>query len=123
MYKIVKPYFHHQDARGSIAGIINSGKWEEINFITSEKDAIRGGHYHKVTEELFFIFKGIIKVTFEKIVDGKKTGEQEFHHFSGGDIFIVYPNVCHTFEILEDSSWINVLSKRIDKTDSDFYKV
>ena len=123
MYKVIESYFHHQDPRGSITGIINTGKWEELNYITSVKNTVRGGHYHKETEELFFIFKGIVKISFEKVVNDKRSGQIEVRHFNAGDAFIVLPNVCHTFEVLEDSTWINVLSKKIDKAIPDFYKV
>jgi len=123
MYKVVNSYFYHQDPRGSITGIINTGLWGELNYITSVKNTIRGGHYHKETEELFFIFKGIIKTTFEKVHDNKKTGEAEVRHFNAGDAFLVSCNVCHTFEVLEDSVWINVLSKKIDTAQPDFYKI
>jgi len=122
MYKVITPYFQHQDARGSITGIINSGKWEEINYITSVKSTVRGGHYHKETEEMFYIFNGVIQVTFEKIVNDKKSGEIETRSFKSGDSFVIYPFTLHTFEMLEDSSWINMLSKKMDEKAQDFYK-
>lgn len=123
MYKVITAYFHHQDPRGSITGIINSGQWEELNYITSVKNTIRGNHYHKTTTELFIILSGIIKVTFERIENDKATSEFEIKHFKSRDAFIVNPNTSHTFEILEDSSWINVLSKKIDPKNPDFYKL
>ncbi|MBS4759498.1 MAG: cupin domain-containing protein [Clostridium sp.] len=116
MYKVLESYFCHKDERGSIKGIINSGNWQEINYITSKKGCIRGGHYHKKTTELFYILKGSIKAVFEK-----EEQKQECK-FSCGDIFLIEPETFHTFEMLEDSEWINMLSIRMDNNSPDIYK-
>ncbi len=105
--KKVSSYQLFEDERGKINGIINSGCWREINLIESKKGAVRGGHYHKTTEELFYILGGEIKVV---IVDmhGKVICEFTAHQ---GDIFIIEPYEAHTFTALSDCTWLNALSE------------
>ena len=69
LYQRIPVYFTHSDPRGAITGLLNFGSWKEMNFITSIADTVRGRHYHKETEECFFILSGRIKVTFRKPID------------------------------------------------------
>ena len=116
MIKILKPYFNFKDERGLITGIIQEGNWKEINIITSKKGSRRGDHYHKKSIELFIILSGKIRVHLSLIGNKEYTSKIVF---TAGDVFIVNPMTTHTFEILEDSKWINALD-RIEK--DDFYK-
>ena len=121
LYRRFEHYFEHSDLRGSIKGLINSGTWCEVNLINSDAGAVRGGHYHKVTEECFIIISGRILVKFRKPVGGSPDITTEMI-FKVGDVFIVNPLVEHTFEILEKAQWINLLSVSMDSEHSDFYK-
>jgi len=97
------PSFYSYDDRGFIRGIVQSNNiiWKEINYIESRADVVRGNHYHKVTLEGFYIISGKILVT----LNGKDFIAE------GGDSFYVEPGVVHAFTVLEDSRWINFLSK------------
>jgi dTDP-4-dehydrorhamnose 3,5-epimerase-like enzyme len=120
MYEKLESYFSHEDSRGSILGVLNSGNWKELNFISSQAGTVRGGHYHKQTKECFFVISGLIEVTFSI-----PTEEQffcEVKTFSAGDAFLVSEFVQHTFRVINDSKWINLLSKPIDKKNPDFFK-
>ena len=73
MIDFINSYFNHQDEKGSIVGLVNFGQWEELNIIESLKDAVRGGHYHLKTSELFiyiFIFLcldySIVLITYSR---------------------------------------------------------
>ena len=79
----------------------------------------RGGHYHKETKELFFFIEGEIKITIEHL---KKKQKQELTVHKG-DILMVEPFEVHTFEIIKDAKWINILSVPMDKKDPDFHYV
>ena len=116
---LVSPYFYFIDERGRFIGINQSGKWEEINFVESLKSCVRGNHYHKKTREGFYIVKGKIKV---KLIDLADNSEKDFI-VESGDIFTVGPNILHTFEILEDSKWINFLSKKMGDTVRDIHRI
>lgn len=115
---LISPYFCFHDERGKMIGICNLKKWKEINYFSSQKGAIRGNHYHKRTLEGFFIIKGKIKVTLTNVVSGVR---KKFL-VDGEDIFLIKPGILHTFEVIENSSWINFLSRKVDQNDKDFYK-
>lgn len=114
--KLLNPYMAKEDPRGTFTGIINSGTWEEINLITSEAGSVRGGHYHKLTSELFLILNGEIEVEVSK-----ERSAKELHLVRGGSIFLIEPYEVHMFRCLTNSSWINVLSKRMDELSMDFH--
>jgi quercetin dioxygenase-like cupin family protein len=114
----LKPYKQMSDPRGTFLGIINSGHWEEMNYIETDAGQIRGGHYHKKIQELFFILEGEMEIQIDA-TDGRK-----LHSLTArkGHILIVQPLEVHTFKCLTHCQWINVLSKRIDDADPDFFK-
>jgi quercetin dioxygenase-like cupin family protein len=116
---ILEPYRQFSDSRGQMLGVINDGKWEEINYIETAAGCVRGGHYHRNTRELFLIISGTIKVRIRP-VNGRKIKE---HTFYGGDIFVIEPGEVHWFETISNCSWINVLSKRFSASAPDLVPV
>jgi len=112
------PYFYFSDDRGTLFGITQGHEWNEVNYIESKKGSIRGNHYHKETVECFFIIDGKIRVTLIDLI----TNSKKVFTVGPRSIFIVKPNTLHTFEVLEDSKWINMLSKPI-KSEKDFYRL
>lgn len=120
MFERVPSYFEHQDDRGKLVGIINEGDWKESNYITSIKGTVRGNHYHKETTELFFIITGEIKVSLECVSD--RSNKQEFIA-KAGDIFKILPGSLHTFEVIEDSAWINFLDCKINQSAPDIHRL
>lgn len=121
LYRQIEHYFEHTDPRGTIVGLLNTGIWREVNLIASDAGAIRGGHYHKQTEECFLILSGSIRVKFRKPAEFGQDIKEEVL-FQAGDVFIVHPLVEHIFEVLERASWINLLSIPMDAENPDFYK-
>ncbi len=115
---LIKPYFNFVDERGQIIGISQDRKWLEINYLESKKGCVRGGHYHQKTKEAFYFIKGKIKISFKNIKSGKT---REFIA-EGGDISEIPVYTMHNFEILEDTSWINMLSIPMKGEDKDFHK-
>lgn len=116
---LINPYFYFKDGRGSLLGIFQNRRFEELNYIESKKGSERGNHYHKKTKETFFIIEGKIKV---RLVD-MKTGLKKEFIAEGGDIFMIRPNTAHTFYVLKDSKWINMLSKSMVEGSKDMYKL
>ena len=122
MIKLLNSYFNSNDKRGEFIGINNKYKWEEINFINSKKESIRGGHYHKETLELFFIISGKIEITYKKVISYNRYGQTERIIVSKNDIFIIEKNTYHEFYMIEESSWINALTKKHNIENPDFFK-
>lgn len=108
--KIFESYKQFTDNRGLFFGIVNSGLWEEVNYIETHSGQVRGGHYHKETRELFFIIDGEIDVTIQNLRDNNLA-----HIIAKkGSLFVIDPFEIHTFKCKTDCKWLNILSKRID---------
>ena len=96
MIKILKPDFVFEDERGSLVQLVRDG-YKQINVVTSKAGVERGRHYHALNREGFYVVEGAFTVEAKL---GEKT---EFFNFKKGDMFIIEPNVIHTFEYVEDS--------------------
>ena len=118
LVEFLEKYTIHEDTRGSFLGIINKYTWGEINFIQTRAGVERGNHYHRYTKELFYILTGEIQVDVKNIVDKAE------HHFRATPhmAFIVDPYEIHTFTTIKDSTWLNMLSHRLDERSPDFFK-
>lgn len=123
MIKMIDRYFTYKDERGSLEGIINFGEWKELNIIESCSDTIRGNHYHKNTSELFIILDGEIKVITQKVINEELVRKPSEKIVKAGDAFIVEPMINHTFYIIKNSRWINVLSNPLDKHNPDLHRI
>jgi dTDP-4-dehydrorhamnose 3,5-epimerase-like enzyme len=117
--EFLQKYTIHEDPRGSFFGIINKYTWGEINFIHTKAGVERGNHYHRYTKELFYILSGEIQIDVRNIVT------QDEQHFRAKPhmVFIIDPYEVHTFTTIEDSTWLNMLSHRMDENNPDFFKV
>ncbi|MGV8130106.1 MAG: cupin domain-containing protein [Methanolinea sp.] len=122
MLKFINRYFIHSDSRGSIQGLINSGTWKEINLISSDKEILRGNHYHKNTLELFIILEGEIEVRTQKVGENILEGEPSVFHVKSGDVFLIEPMINHIFIPHTYSRWLNVLSECVDVENPDFHR-
>ena len=103
MIQFIDSYFQNKDKRGNIFGIINRLNWKEINFISSQKGSIRGGHYHKKTVELFFIIEGQIEIKVGKINQEGDIAEEMKYTVKANDIFIIEPFTIHEFKVIDNS--------------------
>jgi len=117
--EFLEKYVINEDPRGSFQGIINKYTWGEINHIFTKKDVVRGNHYHRYTKELFYILSGRIQIDVRHLVT------KEEHNFiaEAHTAFIIDPYELHKFTTLEDSTWLNMLSHRLDEENPDFFKV
>jgi len=122
MIIFLKNYAHKEDSRGIMKGLVNQGKWEELNFFSTFAGQIRGNHYHKKTDELFIILKGKIEIEWYKVdLRGEKIHDLNKITVKMGDVFIIKRNTRHIFNIIEDSEWINGLSQKMDIKAPDIY--
>lgn len=117
--KIFESYKKNKSDRGLFMGIINFGNWEEVNYIETEPNQVRGNHYHKYASEVFFILEGEIDVKVTNINgDLIKSFEAK-----KGSIFLIEPFEAHTFVCKSSCKWINIMSKRMDDNLCDIHKV
>lgn len=111
LIKITTPDFVFNDNRGSLVQLVHSG-YKQINSVFTKKDAVRGNfHYHKNTDETFFVVSGKVKVT--AYYKGKKQDKT----FSCSDMFIIEKNIRHTFKYLEDTYLIVLYQNEVEAAD------
>lgn len=106
--KLLNPYFEFVDDRGTITGLAQQGTWKEVNTIFSKKGSRRGDHYHKKITEMFIILEGNIRLHLQSEQNKERVMTLIV---MPGDVFIIPPMVWHTFEVMEDSRWMNLLSE------------
>jgi len=101
--------------------VMTDGSWEEINYMTTKKGFVRGGHYHKETKEILFIIKGEVRVNYKQM---EKSREDQVGLANGeftlkrAEWCVFEPNTLHTIAAKEDTEWITLLSKKFDGTDT-----
>ena len=95
MYENLKPDFKFQDTRGQLIQLVHKD-YKQINILITKRGVIRGGHYHKISREAFYLISGSVDVAFSKFDIDKKT------HFEAGDFFEILPYTIHTMSFPED---------------------
>lgn len=103
LYKLLQPDFKHIDSRGGLIQLVNKG-YQQINYIFSVRDAVRGKHYHKLNNEAFYIIKGVVQVYLKDI----RSGVQDTIDVETGDMFLIPPYVLHTFRYIEDTELVSM---------------
>ena len=100
------PEFIHSDERGELKQMCSSG-WNQTNLISSKKNTIRGGHYHKNNNEMFFIINGSFELILEK-------DKQKYRfEISSNDMFIIHKEVKHSFKFIEDTMLLAFYDKGV----------
>lgn len=105
------PDFSFPDDRGVLVQLVHDG-YRQVNAVFTKKGAVRGNyHYHKQTDEVFFILEGCAEIT--AVLDGKKETAQ----FRSGDMFRIQANVRHNCRYLEDTYLVVLYSFPVDLPD------
>lgn len=110
LYEIIKTDFHHEDERGSLVQLVHKG-YKQVNVIKSKGGMVRGGHYHKLNREAFYVVSGSCEVCFTK------EGVKEKGIFSAHDFFEIGPYVGHTFNYLEDTVLVGLYDIGVEMPD------
>lgn len=99
MIKILTPFFSYEDERGLLVQLLEHGAGQ-INVVKSCAGCVRGGHYHKLNKELFYIIYGEVKLVL------KVNDKVETFCFHSGDMFEIMANVVHDFTYLQGTCLI-----------------
>ena len=110
MLTILTPDFQFEDDRGKLVQLAHEG-YEQINVLISRKGAFRGGHYHKVSYESFYVISGSVEIQVER--DGSKMTRL----LRDGDFFCIEPFVVHSMSFPENCTLIALYDKCIKSTD------
>ncbi len=93
----IEPDFTFHGPQGVLKQLVHEG-WKQVNVVDYVAGAKTGNHYHKYNRECFYVIRGSFVL---RLWNGEET---EQHVMKPGDLFVVLPNVFHSFEYLEDSS-------------------
>lgn len=100
--KIEKKKVNFEDARGTIMDIFESQPKEHCTIIHSNKNSVRGNHYHKQTVQYDFMVQGRMLALHCQL--GSDTVEE--HVLEPGDLVEWQPNEVHEFIALDDVIFI-----------------
>ncbi len=101
----IDPIF--MDERGIISDLINE-PINNVGLISTEKDAVRGCHYHKKSKQYSYILSGkfeVLLAPFNKLSNIKKV------IVNAGELITIPSLVIHQFTALERSVMINMESQ------------
>lgn len=110
LINILRPDFEFEDNRGSLIQLVNTG-YAQVNVITSVAESLRGGHYHEINEEAFYIVSGELELEVCRIGD---CSEQEKYVFRAGDMFQIPRNIVHSFYFTQPSTLVSMYSKGVE---------
>lgn len=118
LIEIKQPDFRFGDERGLLVQLVHEG-YSQINVIETSKNSYRGGHYHKLNSEAFYIITGEIMLVVEK------DGVSEKYHFTAGEMFEIPPLVSHSFFFTQDTILVSMYSTGVELENGkkDIYKL
>jgi quercetin dioxygenase-like cupin family protein len=90
-----------EDSRGKIVDMLDNEKINAVTFISFNKGAVRGNHYHKRTIQWNYMLGGKLLVRTKK--EGRKCVD---YIAKKGDFFVSPRNEVHAFKALEDSAYL-----------------
>lgn len=106
----LKPDFSFADERGSLVQLAHSG-WKQINVLHTKAGVKRGGHYHKHTQEAFFVVNG------EVCLHLSKAGHNEDLIVKSGDFFCFPPYIVHSLEFRADTTLVALYDTPVEQGD------
>lgn len=107
LIEVLQPDFVFEDDRGTMAQLVRKG-FNQVNVITSKANSFRGGHYHQINREAFYVISGEIKLVL------RKDDETETLKFSAGDMFAIRPLVSHDFFYITDTVLISMYDRGVE---------
>lgn len=110
LIQFLLPNFEFSDDRGSLVQLAREG-YRQINVVSSKAGVFRGGHYHALNQEVFYVISG----RFTLVV--LKEGIEETYEMKTGDFFAVPPFVVHSFTYLEDTLLLGLYDRGVELPD------
>ena len=115
---ILKPEFTSTDKRRKLIQLF-TGNVQQVNFYESEKGAILGDHYHKLTGEYFYILKGSFLMQF----GSPSSRLRQTQVVNKGNLFFMPAMIHHTVEcISQKGEFLTFLTMPYDHLSPDVFK-
>ena len=90
-----------EDARGSIADILEDEPIEHVSVLQTRQGSVRGNHLHRATDQWLYITSGALR-----FVTQAGDAPEETAIGRPGDVIHCGPNEAHAMEALEDTTMI-----------------
>ncbi len=107
LLKRISPDFIFDNECGRLVQLVREG-WNQVNVITSVAGSRRGGHYHKINKEGFYVINGSFKLVLEE------GHVKEEYVLKAGDMFIIEPYQKHYFEYVQDTILVSMYDKGVE---------
>lgn len=118
--KTVKQHKAIENSRGYLVEFpVANFNIQQANILFTYRNNVRGRHYHKITEEYFYVISGMIEVRLLDI----RTQERVEFIVTKGDGFHVYPFTYHELHFIEDTTIMSFYSKEFNPADTDIYQL
>ena len=111
LIEFLNPDFVFENEAGQLNQLVHDS-WNQINAIFSGGGAVRGGHYHKINKECFFVLDGSFKLV------AWKDDVKEEYEIKKNDMFIVPEFVFHSFEYHEDTYLVAMYDNGVELDDN-----
>jgi oxalate decarboxylase/phosphoglucose isomerase-like protein (cupin superfamily) len=90
-----------EDARGSIADILQDEPIEHVSVLTTRRGSVRGNHLHHETWQWLYVTTGMLRY-----VTRDEDGGTAMVVARAGDVILTKPNEAHAMEALENTTMI-----------------
>jgi dTDP-4-dehydrorhamnose 3,5-epimerase-like enzyme len=105
------------DKRGCLVEVVNTGRWGQVGVVRSKKNVRWGGHYHRLTTEVFYIIEGKVRFETKRLPHGKVIRRT----VGLGSKVTIKPQTLHWLITLEPTVWVSVLSRAFRPQATDIY--
>lgn len=118
LYKRLNVDFKNEDSRGELVQLIHDG-YKQVNILYSNKGTLRGKHYHKISNEAFYVISGSVNVELNR------NGISEQVKFKKGDFFLIPPYTLHSLSFAEDCVMAALYDVPVEKEngEKDIYNI
>lgn len=110
LYERLAVDFEHEDVRGKLSQLVHGG-FSQVNVLETRAGVRRGGHYHRVSTEAFFVVCGSVEVALKN-----ESGEQT-EIFCKGDFFMLRPFTVHGMYFPEDCVMVVLYDVPVEAAD------
>jgi WxcM-like, C-terminal. len=112
LYQLREVDFQHKDSRGSLVQLVHAG-FQQVNVLRTNKGVTRGGHYHKICREAFFVISGSVEVELHC------REQRERATFRASDFFSIGPGVVHSMFFPEDCVMVQLYDVPVEQADGE----
>ena len=112
LIQMLEPDFTFRGTQGVLKQLVHDG-WKQVNVIDYVAGAVTGNHYHKYNRECFYVVSGSFRLKVWK------DDTEEEYRMKPGDMFIVLPDVYHSFEYYEDSVLVALYDNGIELSEKE----